>query len=153
MNKDLNIIVKELCSLLDCQHKVTKVYSEIDHTPVPENVIDGLVKYGDTTISNLICLVRIERLYDLKIIDENEKEKLIEAYNEYKRLESIIASKKFGKFLGKEESDEEYDPRMDELFTLIREKLVTLGIIENFNYEQAFINEIDAKLKTRYIKR
>lgn len=144
MNEDLKAVVEEICSLIHNHHKGTKVYYELDYSPVPERLIDGLVKYGDTIISDLIPLIRIERLYDLKIINEKDKQTLIEAYNKFKELESDINSKKHS---------DEYNPMLEESVNLLRDKLVKLGIIEEFNYEEAFINEIDAKLKSKYIRK
>ena len=140
MNQELKAVVGEICSLVANGYRDTKVYQELNYSPVPENLIDGLVKYGDTTITDLICLVRIERLFDLKLIDENQKERLIYIYNEYKELE---ANKKL---LG--ENKLLYDK-----YNLIKQKFIELGIIEEFNYEDAFINEIDTKLKSKFIKR
>ena len=140
MNQELKAVVGEICSLVANGYRDTKVYQELNYSPVPENLIDGLVKYGDTTISDLICLVRIERLFDLKLIDENQKERLIYIYNEYKEIETnkkLLVENKL----------------LHDKYNLIKQKFIELGIIEEFNYEDAFINEIDTKLKSKFIKR
>ena len=154
MNKDLKVIVEELLETLGIVNSITKVENTSDiHFYASEETLNSYKKYGKFSIEDIICLVRIERLFDLHYINEHEKEYLLKTYKDYKILSNVIGTFELDVlFDGSDDVDlsrEDYHEMSERRDELTR-KLNEFGIIESFNYEEAFFNQIDKDISRVY---
>lgn len=151
MNKDLENVIKEVGDEIWAHTYCCEIDSLIHHS---QDKVDSLVKYRDYTIAQIIELTRIERLFDLKLISLQDKKTLLKEYKEYRELCSRIFSFELTQFKEKISKDEKsYLRKLDEKLYLRKEELKTklflFGILGDFNFEEAIINEVDKKLKQK----
>lgn len=147
MDKDLEIITRELLETLEIENSITKVENTSDSRfyTFSDEISNSYKKYGKYSISDIICLVRIERLFDLHFIDEHERDYLIRTYKDYKILDNVICTfeldvlfSDFDEGLSREDYHEMSNKREE-----LASKLDRFGIIEPFRYQEAFIGQID----------
>lgn len=143
MNKDLDKVLKEVGNELCARTFCWKVDSFINYS---QSDVSSLLKYRDYTIARIIELTRIERLFDLNLISLQDKKTLLKEYKEYKELSSIIIGFELDQFTGKISKDEKLDEKVCLREKELENKLKSFGILEDFDYKEAIINEIDKKL-------
>ena len=73
MDKDLSNVISEISTILSCHSQVKTVEQLLYHMPIPEETEKSAYKFLDMRILDIIVLVRIERLYDLKQISKEQK--------------------------------------------------------------------------------
>ena len=145
MDKEIQNIYKEISNLLRAYSMVitpntlSNKYKYSNH-PESSNI------YRDNKIYELIVLVRIERLFDLGQINEETKEMLKNLYNQYR-----IVYEQIGKDLQEEQKngksvDRIHHSRLRNKLNVIADKLNEYSLLDEFDYESAFLNEIDAKI-------
>lgn len=106
-------------------------------------------EYKKYSIGSFLCLLKIERLFDLGYIDKAKKELLIDVYNNYKKLNFVTSSGVYYAVLNGTEtaiSEEEFHnmwAKKNEYGSLLDE----YGILEDFNYYDAFINQTDCDIR------
>ena len=142
MDKDIQNINKEIFNLLRC-------YSMI---ATPNEILNKYTYYSDDMSSNrfknnkiyeLIVLIRIERLFDLGEIDEDTKNLLTNLYKQYR-----IVYDKLGNDLreGFKNVDKIQHSSYRRKLNVISDKLNEYGLLDEFDFESAFMNEIDSKI-------
>ena len=106
-------------------------------------------EYKDYSINSFLCLLKIERLFDLGYIDKAKKELLIDAYNIYRKISVFGGKDEFYAMINGKTiaiSEEEFRNRWakkNEYGSLLDE----YGILEDFNYYDAFINQTDSDIR------
>ena len=151
MDKDLEIITRELLETLEIENSITKVEntSDIHFYISSEETLNSYKKYGKYDIVDIVRLVRIERLFDLHYINERERESLVRAYHDYKILDNVIGTLELDVLFKESEVDLSKDDYYE--MSAKREKLAgelqRYGIIEPFNYYDAFMNQIDSEIR------
>ncbi len=145
MNKEIELILEEILLDLEIRNNITKI-SSIDD--VLENNKETYTKYKKYTIENIISLYRIEKLYEEKFITSEEKEELIKLFKDYLILNNLVASTELEVLfnepsigLSKQDYYEMITKREE-----IRNKLDKYRILDKFNYEEAFTNQIKKEL-------
>ena len=146
MDRDLENVVREVGNELWARTYCWEIDSLIHHS---QDKADSLVKYRDYTIAQIIELTRIERLFDLKLISLQDKKTLLEEYKEYIELCSKIFGFELDQFIGKIFKEEKLDEKLYLRKEELKTKLVSFGILGDFNFEEAIINEVDNKLKQK----
>jgi len=152
MNKELTNLIKELSNSLYIKSITTSIDSCFYHQPIQIN----LEKYATYKIEDIISLAKIERMLDLNIITNQEKEKLYQEYNEYLKLRHTIYSCLLKEMLAEEEerthnTKEKQDNKeqIKSRYHKLETHLLSLGIITKFNFEEAIINQIDNEIKPK----
>ena len=92
-------------------------------------------KYGDCALDDLVKFLKIERLYDLNMIDDEEKNNLIKTYNDFKLMKRYLKSS---------EANSDY--------MKVLEALNSYGILDSFDYVDAIICEVDKNILKRKLK-
>ena len=145
MDKDIQMIGKKIFNLL-------RTYS-VTSTPISiSNKFDYLKdnqisnKYGNSKIFEIIVLYRIERLYDLGKIDYDEKMFLIRLYDQYKKIYDEIGNDLHEELINKKSYDKLNHFLLRNKLNVISDKLNEYSLLEEFDYENAFITEIDSKI-------
>lgn len=146
MNKDLENVIKEVGNEIWAHTYCWEIDNLIHHS---QDKVDSLVKYRNYTIAQIIELTRIERLFDLKLISLQDKKKLLKEYKEYSELCSRIFGFELDRFIGKISKAEKVDEKMYLRRQELESKLESLGILGDFNFEEAIVNEVDSKLKQK----
>ena len=90
MDKDLAVITGELLDTLEIENSVKKVQDVFADYGFSPETTKSYKKYGIYNIADIICLVKIERLFDLGYINDEEKKSLIRDYKDYKILDNVI---------------------------------------------------------------
>lgn len=147
MEKDLNSILKMIGTEILINTRSKQINDFIQYFINTDEDMDIARKFHGYTISEIVCLIRIERLFDLHLITKEEKELLLKEYQEYRSLSLIIRNSFVNKLLNEkeEEIDENIRLREKELFI----KLNQLGILEDIDYTDAMMHEIDKRLKQK----
>ena len=151
MNKDLEIITRELLETLEIENAITKVENTSDSHfyDYSGETMNSYQKYGKFSIVDIIRFVKIERLFDLHYISASERDSLIQMYKDYKLLDNVIGTFELDVLFGNDDvglSKEDYDEINIKRNGLFQE-LNQYGIIEPFHYYDAFINQIDSEIK------
>lgn len=151
MDKDLEIIAKDLAENLEVACSIMKTNDTLnDYTYVnDEDILNSYKKYGGYNIDDIICLIRIERLFGLKYISDEKRKELIQLYKDYKVLSNVICSIEIDTLFGESDvslSRDEYYKMCANLDKMANE-LGKYGIIESFQYYDAFINQIDSDIR------
>ena len=146
MNKDLENVIKEVGAEIWAHTYCWEIDNLICHS---QDKVDSLVKYRDYTIAQIIELTRIERLFDLKLISLQNKKALLGEYKEYIELCSKIFGFELDQFTDKISKDEKLDEKLYLRKEELKTKLSLFGILGDFNFEEAIINEVDNKLKQK----
>ena len=146
MKKEIEIILQEILLDLEIRNNITKL-SSIDDTF--EDNKETYSKYKKYTIEDIISLYRIEKLYENNSITSKEKEQLTKLFKDYLILNNVIASSELEVLFNESTiclSKEDYN-EMIEKREQIRNTLDKYGILDKFNYEEAFTNQIKKELK------
>ena len=146
MNKDLENVIKEVGTEIWARTYCWEIDSLIHHS---QDKVDSLVKYRYYTIDQIIELTRIERLFDLKLISLQDKKALLEEYKEYRELCSKIFEFELDQFTDKISKDKKLDEKLYLRKEELKTKLFLFGILDDFNFEEAIMNEVDNKLKQK----
>ena len=146
MDRDLENVIKEVGAEIWAHTYCWEIDSLMHHS---QDKVDSLVKYSDYTIAQIIELTRIERLFDLKLISLQDKKTLLGEYKEYIELCSKIFGFELDQFTGKFPKDEKLDEKLYLRKEELKTKLESLGILGDFNFEEAIMNEVDNKLKQK----
>ena len=151
MDKDLEIIAQDLAENLEVACSIMKANDTLnDHTYVnDEDILNSYKKYGGYNIKDIICLIRIDRLFDLKYISDEKRKELIQLYKDYKVLSNVICSIEIDTLFGESDvslSQDEYHKMCAKSSDMANE-LRKYGIIESFQYYDAFINQIDSDIR------
>lgn len=142
MNKDLSIVFEEMCKMIDSYINSTNVGDMFFHLPIPSEQFNSAIGYMKYNFSDMIGILRIERLFELGKISEKTKNSLIDKYKKYKE---ILMN------LDKSESDE-LKKLLEEQKKLIESELSKYGILNNFNIEESIIEEIDKEILEEDVK-
>lgn len=146
LKKEIEIILQEILLDLEIRNNITKL-SSIDDTF--EDNKETYSKYKKYTIEDIISLYRIEKLYENNSITSEEKEKLTKLFKDYLILNNVISSSELEVLFNESTiclSKEDYH-EMIEKREQIRNTLDKYGILDKFNYEEAFTNQIKKELK------
>lgn len=152
MNKDLQELIKEIGKLTYIRTISQNVGAYFHHIPVDKDFDLILQKYSKYKMEQIIHFARIEKMNDLNIIDEKEKENLHTEYQEYQKLRKIagnwIRENIMAEYKDSEVTIEE-DKNVKERLNYLEDKLTSYGIITEFNYEEALMNQIDKEAKQK----
>lgn len=112
-----DITYKSVSSILNENYKDDDDYIEYEN------------EYANYDLSDVFIETKIERLFDLGIIDLDKKQELLDIFHEYREIY-------------------DYEPNSDKGY-LLQTKLAVYGLLEPINLKNAFINEIDEELKAK----
>ena len=95
-------------------------------------------------------------MFDLNIINEKQKEELYKDYIEYQELRRILIfcflKKTNVELENHGVAKTEEDKLIKERYSLLEDKLISLGVLVNFDYEKAIMNQVDKEVKTKLLK-
>lgn len=137
MDKDLSNVICEISTILSCHSQVKTVEQLLYRMPVPKEIEKSTCKFLDRRIFDIIVLTRIERLYDLKQISKEQKEELLFDYKNYQELCENNA-----KLLSENKRNDDVSKKL----RVVYDRLNKYGLLNIFNCEQAFINQIDNEI-------
>lgn len=137
MNKDIEVVLEKIDDELWLKNHIWNVNDLINHSYhiSSKETKDVLLKYIDYNIQQIIELIRIERMFDLNLISEQEKLILLKEYKEYNKLCKMTL----------DQQSESLYLRQKNLYN----KFKSLGILDVFNYGEAITNEVDRRLIKR----
>ena len=137
MNKDIEVVLEKIDDELWLKNHIWNVNDLINHSYhiSSKETKDVLLKYIDYNIQQIIELIRIERMFDLNLISEQEKLILLKEYKEYNKLCKMTL----------DQQSESLYLREKNLYN----KFKSLGILDVFNYGEAITNEVDRRLIKR----
>ena len=137
MNKDIEVVLEKIDDELWLKNHIWNVNDLINHSYhiSSKETKDVLLKYIDYNIQQIIELIRIERMFDLNLISEQEKLILLKEYKEYNKLCKMTL----------DQQSESLCLRQKNLYN----KFKSLGILDVFNYGEAITNEVDRRLIKR----
>lgn len=150
MNKDLEQVIKSVSNLIQIKSSIMTVGSYFQCVPCSQEEQASITKYALHSLEELIHFSRIEKMYDLSIIDSNRKEELYRDYKEYQELRFII-----GFYLGKKCDNEEkmtdisVNASLKERCKYLEDKLTSCGIITDFDYGEAIMNQVDKEINQK----
>lgn len=130
MNKDLELILNKLSNDIDINNKMQRVDSVFYHLfdQLSSNDEKVLNIYGKYKINDIVSLIKIERLFDLGIISDEEKKILVDKFNEYRAVNNKTNILNLD-VIERKDNLEEY--------------LNRYGILDKFSYEDAIRDKID----------
>ena len=146
MEEDVKHIFNELIHLFAISNEINKIsdiFLNRYYKASPE-ANDVLVKYHDYTVNDLITLLKIARLYDLKFINEEERDDLFSTFIEYRRIKELIKKMEFSGIM---KSNSSID--LDEYSTIVNQKnsltkkLSQYDLLRTFDYKEAFMFKVD----------
>lgn len=152
MNKDLLVLIKEIGTLAYYRSISQNIGDYFHHIPVDKDFDLVLEKYSGYKMEQIIHFARIEKLNDLNIINDEEKEKLYTEYQEYQDLRIVAGHYIYETIIAEYEEREaniEEDKNVKERLKVLEDKLTSYGIITEFNYDKAIINQIDNEIKQK----
>lgn len=155
MNYELNEIIKEMSESLKIKSEVTNVNSvyDIKYYNPPREKERLIKKYENLTISEIIQLKRIDELYEEGIISSEVRKDLLISYKDYKVLNNVIGMIELEVLFGENNTN----TSKEDYFNMIikREALEQIlneyGILDSFDYEEAFLNQINKEIRGRYL--
>lgn len=154
MNKDLEQVIKSVSNLIQIKSSIMTVGSYFQCVPCSQEEKASITKYALHSLEELIHFSRIEKMYDLSVIDSNRKEELYRDYKEYQELRFIISSYLGKKILNEYDNEEEMtdisvDASLKERCKYLEDKLTSCGVITDFDYEEAIMNQVDKEINQR----
>lgn len=153
MDKQLEQAIKSVSGLMQIKSSVMTIGAYFHHIERSQEEETSITKYAQNTLEELIRFARIEKMYDLGIIDNDKKEELYKDYNEYQKLRLVIgtwdAEKIFAEFEEREPKDMDEDDSLKERCKNLEDKLTSYGIISELNYEEAIMNQVDKEVKQK----
>ena len=150
MNKDIKNIIQNISSMIQAKSN-TSIGSYFYHIPISKEESTSIEKYADYTIEEIIHFLRIERMFDLNIINIDEKEELYKDYIEYQKLRRVLISQ-FIKNIQEVEINGK-EQLGNERYNFLEEKLISYGVLVNFDYEKAILNQVDNEVKIKLLKK
>ena len=154
MNKDIKNIIQSFSSMIQAKSN-TSIASYFYHIPISKEESTSIEKYADYTIEEIIHFLRIERMFDLNIINIDEKEELYKNYIEYQKLRKFLISQfiKNMQIVEHEVEKNDEDQLIKERYNFLEEKLMSYGVLVNFDYEKAILNQVDKEVKIKLLKK
>ena len=146
MNSNLEKIGTRVFNLMRSNSFIKKTRDIFPKYNLELNESEDIQEYGKYNLFQLIVLTRIERLCDLDLIDIEEKKFLLNIYRQYLEIYEELGKDIESEMLHNIKYDRFQHTILLGKFNAISEKLNKYGLLEEFDYKEAFINEIDSKL-------
>jgi len=155
MDKELEQVIKSVGGLTQIKSSITTVGAYFHHIPRSQAEEASITKYSQNTLEELIKFARIEKMCDLGLIDSNKKEELYSDYSEYQKLREIIGEwdreKIISEFEERKPKEMDEDESLREKCKSLKDKLDSYGLMSEFNYEEAVMNQIGNELRQKKI--
>lgn len=138
MNEELDILTTELCN------ELTKTNVNLGLVIGDYNKKTELSKY---CLNELLDLIKIDRMFELKLIDNKQKVLLTSKYKEYISLKRKIDLS----LININDTDKKVNTNDISRIKKLKIELNDSGLLENYNYKDAFVKVVDNNIKKKKI--